>query len=141
MSKVARVDGEQLANIGSENMTSEIILKLSKRVNELLARDDVDGVVITHGTDTLDETPYFLNLTVKSNKPVVFTAAMRPATAISADGPMNLLEAVTVAADPEAKGRGVMVVLNDRIGAAVLSPKPMPRHWIPSKRRKRGISG
>lgn len=71
MSKVARVDGEQLANIGSENMTSEIILKLSKRVNELLARDDVDGVVITHGTDTLDETPYFLNLTVKSNKPVV----------------------------------------------------------------------
>ncbi len=115
---MARIDGEQLANIGSENMTSEIILKLSKRVNELLARDDVDGVVITHGTDTLDETPYFLNLTVKSNKPVVFTAAMRPATAISADGPMNLLEAVTVAADPEAKGRGVMVVLNDRIGAA-----------------------
>lgn len=118
MSKVARVDGEQVANIGSENMTSDIILKLSKRVNELLARDDVDGVVITHGTDTLDETPYFLNLTVKSNKPVVFTAAMRPATAISADGPMNLLEAVTVAADPQAKGRGVMVVLNDRIGAA-----------------------
>ncbi|MDW2719637.1 fructose-asparagine asparaginase [Klebsiella pasteurii] len=118
MSKVARVDGKQVANIGSENMTSDIILKLSKRVNELLARDDVDGVVITHGTDTLDETPYFLNLTVKSNKPVVFTAAMRPATAISADGPMNLLEAVTVAADPQAKGRGVMVVLNDRIGAA-----------------------
>lgn len=103
MSKVARVDGEQVANIGSENMTSDIILKLSKRVNELLARDDVDGVVITHGTDTLDETPYFLNLTVKSNKPVVFTAAMRPATAISADGPMNLLEAVTVAADPQAR--------------------------------------
>ena len=99
-------------------MTSDIILELSKRVNALLARDDVDGVVITHGTDTLDETPYFLNLTVKSNKPVVFTAAMRPATAISADGPMNLLEAVTVAADPDARGRGVMVVLNDRIGAA-----------------------
>ncbi|MEA9389820.1 fructose-asparagine asparaginase [Acerihabitans sp. TG2] len=116
--KIADVTGEQIANIGSENMTSDVILKLSKRVNELLARDDVDGVVITHGTDTLDETPYFLNLTVKSNKPVVFTASMRPATAISADGPMNLLEAVTVAADPDAKGRGVMVVLNDRIGAA-----------------------
>ncbi|SQI40199.1 L-asparaginase precursor [Serratia plymuthica] len=71
------MDGEQIANIGSENMTSEILLKLSKRVNELLARDDVAGVVITHGTDTLDESPYFLNLTVKSNKPVVFTAAMR----------------------------------------------------------------
>ena len=112
MSKIAHVEGEQVANIGSENMTSDIILELSKRVNALLARDDVDG------TDTLDETPYFLNLTVKSNKPVVFTAAMRPATAISADGPMNLLEAVTVAADPDARGRGVMVVLNDRIGAA-----------------------
>ena len=99
MSKIAHVEGEQVANIGSENMTSDIILQLSKRVNALLARDDVDGVVITHGTDTLDETPYFLNLTVKSNKPVVFTAAMRPATAISADGPMNLLEAVTVAAE------------------------------------------
>lgn len=120
MSKIAHVEGEQVANIGSENMTNDIILQLSKRVNALLARDDVDvdGVVITHGTDTLDETPYFLNLTVKSNKPVVFTAAMRPATAISADGPMNLLEAVTVAADPDARGRGVMVVLNDRIGAA-----------------------
>ncbi len=117
MSKIAHVEGEQVA-IGGENMTSDIILQLSKRVNALLARDDVDGVVITHGTDTLDETPYFLNLTVKSNKPVVFTAAMRPATAISADGPMNLLEAVTVAADPDARGRGVMVVLNDRIGAA-----------------------
>lgn len=118
MKKIAQIKGEQISNIGSQDMTSDITLKLSKRVNELLARDDVDGVVITHGTDTLDETPYFLNLTVKSEKPVVFAAAMRPATAISADGPMNLLEAVTVAADPNAKGRGVMVVLNDRIGAA-----------------------
>lgn len=109
MNNIARVDGEQVANIGSENMTSDIILKLSQKVNALLARDDVDGVVITHGTDTLDETAYFLNLTVKSDKPVVFTAAMRPASAISADGAMNLLEAVTVAADPNAKGRGVMV--------------------------------
>lgn len=115
---IARVDGEQIANIGSNDMTSDIILALSKRVNALLARDDVDGVVITHGTDTLDETPYFLNLTVKSDKPVVITGAMRPATAISADGPMNLLEAVTVAADPNARGRGVMLVMNDRIGAA-----------------------
>ncbi|EBH8740247.1 type II asparaginase [Salmonella enterica subsp. enterica serovar Chester] len=118
MNNIARVDGEQVANIGSENMTSDIILKLSQKVNALLARDDVDGVVITHGTDTLDETAYFLNLTVKSDKPVVFTAAMRPASAISADGAMNLLEAVTVATDPNAKGRGVMVVLNDRIGSA-----------------------
>lgn len=118
LKNVAQIDGEQVANIGSNDMTSDIILKLSNRVNELLAKDDVDGVVITHGTDTLEETAYFLNLTVKSDKPVVLTAAMRPATAISADGPMNLLEAVTLAADPNANGRGVMIVLNDRIGSA-----------------------
>ncbi|MCL2893442.1 type II asparaginase [Brenneria tiliae] len=115
---LANISGEQVANIGSENMTADVLLKLSKRVNELLARDDVDGVVITHGTDTLDESPYFLNLTVKSDKPVVFAAAMRPATSISADGPMNLYGAVKVAADKNARGRGVMVVLNDRIGSA-----------------------
>lgn len=115
---LANISGEQVANIGSENMTSDVLLKLSKRVNELLARSDVDGVVITHGTDTLDESPYFLQLTVKSDKPVVFAAAMRPATSISADGPMNLYGAVKVAADKNARGRGVMVVLNDRIGSA-----------------------
>ncbi|MDX8163097.1 type II asparaginase [Acinetobacter pittii] len=118
INKVAHVTGEQIANIGSENMTSDVILKLSNRVNDLLSKSDVDGVVITHGTDTLDETSYFLNLTVKSNKPVVFTAAMRPATAISADGPMNLLSAVTVASDKKSKNRGVLVVLNNKIGAA-----------------------
>lgn len=118
MKTLADVSGEQIANIGSENMTSDLLLKISKRVNELLARSDVDGVVITHGTDTLDESSYFLNLTVKSDKPVVMTASMRPATAISADGPMNLLNAVRVASDKNACGRGVMVVLNDRIGAA-----------------------
>ncbi|MER0046638.1 L-asparaginase [Pectobacterium odoriferum] len=115
---LANISGEQVASIGSENMTSDVLLKLSKRVNELLARSDVDGVVITHGTDTLDESPYFLNLTVKSDKPVVFAAAMRPATAISADGPMNLYGAVKVAADKNSCGRGVLVVLNDRIGSA-----------------------
>lgn len=116
--QIARVDGEQFINMGSENMTAEVLLRLSRRINQLLEQKDVDGVVVTHGTDTLDETAYFLNLTVKSRKPVVVTAAMRPATAISADGPMNLLEAVTVAASPQAFNRGVMVVLNDRIGAA-----------------------
>lgn len=115
---LATISGEQVANIGSENMTSDVLLTLSHRVSALLARDDVDGVVITHGTDTLDESPYFLQLTVKSDKPVVFVAAMRPATAISADGPMNLYGGVKVAADKNARGRGVMVVLNDRIGSA-----------------------
>lgn len=115
---VARVDGEQIFNLGSENMTGDRLALLSNRINTLLAQDDVAGVVVTHGTDTLEESAYFLNLTLNSDKPVVMTAAMRPATAISADGPMNLLSAVRVAASPEARDRGVMVVLNDRIGAA-----------------------
>ena len=115
---VANVSGEQVFNMASEDISTSQIATLAARVNTLLARPDVDGVVITHGTDTLEETAYYLNLTVNSEKPVVMTASMRPSTALSADGPMNLLEAVRVAANPNASGRGVMVVLNDRIGAA-----------------------
>ena len=115
---LADISGEQVVNIGSQDMNNEVWLKLSKRVNELLAQDDVDGIVITHGTDTMEETAYFLNLTVKSQKPVVLTGAMRPATAVSADGPLNLYNAVAVAADPAAANRGVLVVMNDRIHGA-----------------------
>ncbi|HVN75704.1 MAG TPA: type II asparaginase [Thermoanaerobaculaceae bacterium] len=118
LAKVARISGEQVFQIASENMTPAHWLKLAKRVNELLARDDVDGIVITHGTDTLEETAYFLDLVVKSSKPVVLVGAMRPATALSADGPMNLLNAVALAASAESAGRGVMVCLNDQINAA-----------------------
>lgn len=99
-------------------MTVEIWLKLANRINELLARKDVDGIVITHGTDTLEETAYFLNLVVKSDKPVVIVGAMRPATAISADGPVNILNAVTLAADESARNRGVMIAMNDNINGA-----------------------
>ncbi|MDD7021415.1 MAG: type II asparaginase [Aeromonadales bacterium] len=123
MKDYAKIEGEQIANIGSQDMTTDIWLKLAKRINELLKRDDVTGVVITHGTDTLEETAYFLNLVVKSDKPVVMVGAMRPATAISADGPMNLLDAVRVATDPESKGRGVLVALNDTINAARANTK------------------
>ena len=114
----AHVTGEQIASLDSKDMSDEVWLKLARRVNELLARDDADGIVITHGTDTLEETAYFLNLTVHSKKPVVITGAMRPATAISADGPMNLLNAVRLAADPQAYDRGVLVCLNDQIDSA-----------------------
>src|SRR5664280_60223 len=118
LAKVARVSGEQVFQIASENMTLDNWLRLGRRVNELLARDDVAGVVITHGTDTLEETAYFLDLVVKSAKPIVLVGAMRPATAISADGPMNLYNAVALAASREAVGRGVLVCMNDRIDAA-----------------------
>ena len=118
LKKVANVKGEQVFQIASENMNNEYWLKLAKRVNELLKQDDVDGIVITHGTDTIEETAYFLNLVVKSRKPVVIVGAMRPSTAISADGPVNLYNAATLAASEEAVGKGVLVVLNDQINGA-----------------------
>jgi len=116
--KLAVLRGEQIANIGSQDMNDEVWFKLAQRVNELLAMPDVDGVVITHGTDTIEETSYFLNLVVRSKKPVVLTAAMRPSTALSADGPLNFFNAVAVAANKDAVGRGVLVVINDWIHGA-----------------------
>ena len=116
--KLASLRGEQISTIGSPDMNDEVWLKLARRVNQLVAMPDVAGVVITHGTDTIEETAYFLNLVVKSKKPVVLTAAMRPSTALSADGPLNFYNAVAVAADKNAAGRGVLVVVNDWIHGA-----------------------
>lgn len=115
---IAEVSGEQVANIGSQDMNDAVWLKLAHRVNELARQPDVDGIVITHGTDTMEETGYFLNLVLKSDKPVVMVGSMRPATSISPDGPMNLYNAVAVAGNPEARGRGVLVVMNDEIHSA-----------------------
>ncbi|QGZ42279.1 L-asparaginase/glutamin-(asparagin-)ase [Pseudoduganella flava] len=118
LSKIANVKGEQVFQIASESMTNEHWLTLGKRVNALLAQNDVDGIVITHGTDTMEETAYFLNLVVKSRKPVVLVGAMRPSTALSADGPINLYNAVVVAGSRDAIGKGVMVAMNDQIHSA-----------------------
>jgi len=118
LQKIAQVRGEQVMQIASQNMTNDGLLNLARRVNELLYQTDVDGVVITHGTDTLEETAYFLDLTVKSPKPVVLVGSMRPSTAISPDGPANLYDAVLVAGSPESIGKGVLVCLEDEINAA-----------------------
>ena len=115
---MANIKGEQISNVGSQDMSFEIMLKLAKRINELMSKSDVDGIVITHGTDTMEETAFFLNLVVKGDKPVVMVGSMRPSTAVSADGPLNLYNAVGVAVDPNARGRGVLVVMNDWIHAA-----------------------
>jgi len=115
---IANIKGEQVSNVGSQDMSFDILMKLAKRINELAKSNDVDGFVITHGTDTMEESAFFLNLTVKTDKPVVMVGSMRPSTAVSADGPLNLYNAVGVAVDPKAKGRGVMVVMNDWIHGA-----------------------
>src|SRR5262245_1174544 len=116
--KLANLKGEQISNIGSQDMNDEVWFKLGRRINALAAMSDVDGIVITHGTDTIEETAYFLNLVCKTKKPIVLTAAMRPSTALSADGPLNFYNAVAVAANKEAAGRGVLVVVNDWIHGA-----------------------
>lgn len=118
LANVANIKVEQLFNIDSVDMTTERLLALSKYINETLLHEEVDGVVITHGTDTLEETAYFLHLVIKSHKPVVIVGAVRPATAISAEGPLNIYNGVKVACDKKSHRKGVLVVLNDRIGSA-----------------------
>jgi L-asparaginase len=115
LDKLAVITGEQVANIGSQDMNDEVWLRLARRVNAVLAEPGTDGVLITHGTDTLEETSYFLSLVTKSDKPVVMVGSMRPATAISADGPGNIYNGMAVVADPRATGKGTLVVLNDTI--------------------------
>lgn len=116
---VANVKVEQIVNVNSSDLTLDNWLTLAKRINKIYADDPkVAGVVVTHGTNTLEETAYFLNLTVKHDRPVVLVGSMRPATAISADGPLNLLNAIRTASAPAARGKGVLIVMNDEINGA-----------------------
>lgn len=113
--KIATITGEQVASVGSQDMTIEIWKKLAIRANEIFKNNEADGIVVTHGTDTQEETGYFLDLVLTSDKPVVLTGSMRAATAISADGPKNLYDAITIAANPKSKGRGVLISFNEGI--------------------------
>ena len=112
---LARLETAHVANIGSQDMGEAVWTRLARRIQASIDDPGVSGVVVTHGTDTMEETAYFLDLVLHGSKPVVLVGAMRPATAMSADGPMNLYNAVATAAHPEAGGRGVLVVANDEI--------------------------
>ncbi|MGC8807414.1 MAG: asparaginase [Thiomonas sp.] len=118
LSRLAQIHAEQVANLDSKDMEVAVWTRLAERVAHWLAQPEIAACVITHGTDTLEETAYFLQLVQRSHKPVVLTAAMRPATALDADGPQNLLDAVRVAVQPQALGLGVVCVLHGRVHAA-----------------------
>lgn len=115
---LAAFECEQICNVESHQLNDVVLVPLARRVQVLCDRSDIDAVVITHGTDTLEETAYFLHLVVQTEKPIVLVGAMRPATAMSADGPLNLFHATAVAVDSQSRGQGVLVVMNDRIASA-----------------------
>jgi len=115
LANIANVKGEQVSQIASESFTNDNLMKLGKRISALVKQSDVDGIVVTHGTDTLEETAYFLNLVIRTSKPIVVVGSMRPGTALSADGALNLFDAVSVAASKDAAGKGVLVTMNDEI--------------------------
>lgn len=138
---VAPIETIQICNLNSDDITDRIWLQLARTVNRLAEDPDVLGFVITHGTDTMEETAYFLNLTVKTDKPVVLTGSMRPATSMSADGPMNLYEAVCVAASEAARGYGVLVVFSDRIYSARSVTKTSTYHVMAISAGEMGAIG
>ncbi len=141
LATLARLEVEQVAALGSQDMNEAIWQKLAARTEVALADPDIAAVVITHGTDTMEETGYFLNLTVHSAKPVVLVGAMRPATEISADGPMNLYNAVAVAASPDTRNRGVLIVANDEIHFAREVSKTNTTQVGTFKASHRGLAG
>jgi L-asparaginase len=116
--KIAQIQVEQISNISSSDITPEIWMRLAGRVNDLLAKPNIAGIVVTHGTNTLEETAYFLDLTTTSTKPVILAGAQRPASDPDSDGPRNLLDAIRVAVSPEAVNKGTLVVMNGQINPA-----------------------
>ncbi|MGL4791982.1 MAG: asparaginase, partial [Anaerotignaceae bacterium] len=141
LEEVAKIEAVQICNINSDDITSEIWIKLSNTINEMSKDPNVSGFVITHGTDTMEETAYFLNLTVKTNKPVVLTGSMRPSTSMSPDGPMNLYQAVCVANSNKMVGKGVVVAFADKIYSARSVTKISTYHVTAISVRESGIMG
>ncbi len=141
LNKIARIQGEQISNIGSQDMNEEIWFKLAKRVQKLLNDSRIQGVVITHGTDTLEESAYFLNLVLRSTKPVVLVGAMRNASSLSADGALNLYNALSVAIDEKSANKGVLVVMDDTIFSAREVVKTHTTHTSTFKALNSGAIG
>jgi L-asparaginase len=140
--RYARLTSEQFSNVASSELTVGQWLQLSRRVNELFASDkELAGIVVTSGTDTLEETAFFLHLTVRDPRPVVLVGAMRNASSIGYEGPANLLEGVRVAATPAAREKGVLVVLNDEINSARDVTKTDARRLQTFQSRTHGLLG
>ncbi|MGK0298450.1 MAG: glutaminase/asparaginase [Gammaproteobacteria bacterium] len=118
LEELANISGEQVFQIASQDYNNDRLMQLGRRVSALVKSDSVDGIVITHGTDTLEETSYFLNLVINSDKPIVVVGSMRPGTALSADGALNLYNAVALAGSESSKGMGVVISMNDEIHTA-----------------------
>ncbi|CAJ99723.1 type II asparaginase [Helicobacter acinonychis] len=141
LNKLARIQGEQISNIGSQDMNEEVWFKLAKRIQELLNDSHIQGVVITHGTDTLEESAYFLNLVLHSTKPVVLVGAMRNSSSLSADGVLNLYNAVSVAINEKSANKGVLVVMDDNIFSAREVTKTHTTHTSTFKAPNSGAIG
>ncbi|MGL2524153.1 type II asparaginase [Helicobacter pylori] len=141
LNKIARIQGEQISNIGSQDMNEEIWFKLAKHAQELLDDSRIQGVVITHGTDTLEESAYFLNLVLRSTKPVVLVGAMRNASSLSADGALNLYNALIVALNEKSANKGVLVVMDDSIFSAREAVKTHTTHTSTFKALNSGAIG
>lgn len=141
ITQYADVTGEQFCNIDSSNMSESLWIALAERVQNAADDKGIDGIVITHGTDSLEETAYFLHLTVHTDKPIVLVGSMRPSTAVSADGPLNLLEAVQAAVDPVLGTVGVVVVMNGVIHSARFVEKTDTTHVDTFKSRQMGCLG
>jgi L-asparaginase len=137
LARIARLSCEQISGGGSQDMSESIWLRLARAAVTALDEPDIDGIVVTHGTDTLEETAFFLSLLLPANKPVVVTGSTRAATAPGADGPANLTDAVALAACPQARGHGVVVVFD----GTIFDPRSVVRAHIRSTRDFEAANG